>query len=207
MLDFQGVKIGISSDGIGTKIEVAERTGVYHTLGYDLMAMIVDDLVTAGFEPTNLSNIIDVDVLERVLNVNGLGAVLDNLFAPLEMMQKLIALGNIAPATAYRYWNMGNGMLFVVDPAEVAAVLQKVAACGYQAQSAGKITSAKNIHFLIKKRLDIFGLELNLYSRDEMRYRGSTPLLWFWENAALEKCKAVRSNRSGKNGAWTIVLE
>jgi len=76
MLDFQGVKIGISSDGIGTKIEVAERTGVYHTLGYDLMAMIVDDLVTTGFEPTNLSNIIDVDVLERVLNINGLGAVL-----------------------------------------------------------------------------------------------------------------------------------
>ncbi len=64
LLDFNGVKIGISSDGIGTKIEVAERTGIYHTLGFDLMAMIVDDLAANGIEPTTLSNILDVDFLD-----------------------------------------------------------------------------------------------------------------------------------------------
>ena len=64
MLDFKGTKIGIASDGIGTKIELAERTGIYDTLGYDLMAMVADDLTTAGFIPTNLSNIIDVDRLD-----------------------------------------------------------------------------------------------------------------------------------------------
>ncbi|MGI4870047.1 MAG: AIR synthase-related protein [Janthinobacterium lividum] len=56
-------RLGISSDGIGTKIEVAERLDKYDTLGYDLVAMTADDLIAAGFVPTNLSNIIDVNHL------------------------------------------------------------------------------------------------------------------------------------------------
>ena len=56
MLLFGNERIGITSDGIGTKIELAERTNIYHTLGYDLVAMTADDLATAGFEPTNISN-------------------------------------------------------------------------------------------------------------------------------------------------------
>lgn len=65
MLIFGNQRIGITSDGIGTKIELAERTGIYHTLGFDLVAMVADDLATAGFEPTTISNIIDVDKLDR----------------------------------------------------------------------------------------------------------------------------------------------
>jgi len=57
-------RLGISSDGIGTKIEVAERLNQYDTLGYDLIAMTADDLIAAGFVPTNLSNIIDVNHLD-----------------------------------------------------------------------------------------------------------------------------------------------
>ncbi|MDF7812836.1 AIR synthase-related protein [Hymenobacter sp. YC55] len=60
---FGSERLGIGSDGIGTKIEVAERTDRYDTLGYDLIAMVADDLVVAGFIPTNLSNIIDVNTL------------------------------------------------------------------------------------------------------------------------------------------------
>ncbi len=65
LLLFGNQRIGIGSDGIGTKIELAERTGIYNTIGFDLMAMVVDDLATAGLEPTNLSNILDVDVLDQ----------------------------------------------------------------------------------------------------------------------------------------------
>lgn len=65
LLLFGNQRIGIASDGIGTKIELAERTGIYDTLGYDLVAMVADDLATAGFEPTNISNIIDVNQLHR----------------------------------------------------------------------------------------------------------------------------------------------
>jgi phosphoribosylformylglycinamidine cyclo-ligase len=291
LLDFNGVKIGISSDGIGTKIEVAERTGIYHTLGFDLMAMIVDDLAANGIEPTTLSNILDVDFLdpdiiddlmrglhdaanecgvavsggeiaelgtrmngygprmhfnwcatgigilhpnlkkpidgsavqagdavmafqsrgfrsngfsllrtimreqfgaewhtvkyddaqtwgevlltpsrifapmicrllsegvgikgiahitgggiasnfERVTKVNTLEAALDHLFPPLEMMQKIMELGQITAETAYRYWNMGNGMLFVITPSEADAVIRLSAECGFNARRVGTV--------------------------------------------------------------------
>lgn len=64
VMDFGGVKIGMSSDGIGTKIELAERTGIYDTIGFDLVAMVADDLAANGIETVNLSNILDVDHLD-----------------------------------------------------------------------------------------------------------------------------------------------
>ncbi|HEY3446741.1 MAG TPA: AIR synthase related protein [Myxococcales bacterium] len=69
ILSVGGKRLGVTSDGIGTKVEVAERTGVYSTLGYDLLAMVADDLAANGIEPTNLTNILDVDKLdERVVD-------------------------------------------------------------------------------------------------------------------------------------------
>ncbi|MBN2781588.1 MAG: phosphoribosylformylglycinamidine cyclo-ligase [Candidatus Marinimicrobia bacterium] len=67
IMDFHGVKIGMSSDGIGTKIEVAERTGIYDTLGYDLIAMTADDLAANGMETVNMTNILDVDHLDHAI--------------------------------------------------------------------------------------------------------------------------------------------
>lgn len=69
LVEFGGQRIGITSDGVGTKVEVAERVGTYSTLGFDLVAMVADDLAANGIEPTNLSNILDVDHLdERVVD-------------------------------------------------------------------------------------------------------------------------------------------
>lgn len=64
IIQFGNTRVGISSDGIGTKIELAERTNCYRTIGSDLLAMVTDDLVANGFEPTNISNILDVDFLD-----------------------------------------------------------------------------------------------------------------------------------------------
>ncbi|MCP4443023.1 MAG: phosphoribosylformylglycinamidine cyclo-ligase [Aureispira sp.] len=303
MLSFGKQRIGIASDGIGTKIELAERTGIYDTLGFDLVAMVADDLATAGFEPVSISNIIDVDVLnretinglmkglteacnfsgmsisggeiaelgnricgygdgmhfnwcstaigtlpdalespidgsqvkadqtvitlqsrgfrsngfsmvrrimqaqfgdnwhkekyntsstwgeillspsiiytpfinslieagvipsgiahitgggifdnfERVLKTNKLGTVLNNLFEPLEVMQDLIKLGNVDAEKAYLYWNMGNGMLMVVNDSEVDLVLETAKTLNYNAQVAGRTTSTPTMHIETQK--------------------------------------------------------
>lgn len=54
----------MSSDGIGTKAELAERAQIYDTLGYDLIAMTADDLVRDGIRPFSLTNVIDADILD-----------------------------------------------------------------------------------------------------------------------------------------------
>jgi len=295
MLLFGDQRIGIGSDGIGTKIELAERTRIFNTIGFDLVAMVADDLATAGFEPTSISNILDVDFLkystvdqlmqglhdaanfsnlsvtggeiaelgdrisgygegmhfnwcstaigilpnnlskpidgsevkvgdkvvslksrgfrsngfsfvravmqkafgnewhtesynelqswgevlltpsliyspmvnrlieidlvptgiahitgggivenfERTLKKTGLGAVLNNVFPPLDMMNRLIAIGDVALEDAYRYWNMGNGMLLVVEADNVEAVLEQCQAMSYPAQLAGEIVEGE----------------------------------------------------------------
>src|SRR5262245_43398757 len=40
-----------STDGVGTKALVAQATGRFTTIGLDLVAMCVDDLVCQGAEP------------------------------------------------------------------------------------------------------------------------------------------------------------
>jgi phosphoribosylformylglycinamidine cyclo-ligase len=297
MLIFGNQRIGIGSDGIGTKIELTERTGIYNTLGYDLVAMVADDLATAGFEPTSISNIIDVDKLNReiinelmkglaeacnfanmsitggeiaelgnringwgdrmhfnwcstaigtlpenmskpidgsgvkpgqtiislrsrgfrsngfsllrrtmqaafgdnwhseaynsektwgealltpsliycpliskiiasgiipegaahitgggladnfrrVLKTTNYGCVMNNLWEPLEVMQRVMELGKIAAEDAYLYWNMGNGMLLVVEEIQADNVLQLAEKEGYHARKAGYITEKSDI--------------------------------------------------------------
>ena len=43
--------LATATDGVGTKVVIAQRLGRYGTVGIDLVAMVVDDLVTCGAEP------------------------------------------------------------------------------------------------------------------------------------------------------------
>ena len=56
-----GTVMGMGFDGIGSKIEIAERMGVWNTLAHDLFAMVCDDAVTQGGEPVLVGTVLDVN--------------------------------------------------------------------------------------------------------------------------------------------------
>lgn len=60
--------LAASTDGVGTKIAVAQAMGVHDTVGIDLVAMVVDDLVVCGAEPMFLQDYIAVGTVipERI---------------------------------------------------------------------------------------------------------------------------------------------
>jgi phosphoribosylformylglycinamidine cyclo-ligase len=43
--------LATSTDGVGTKVVIASRLGIYDTVGMDLVAMVADDLAACGAEP------------------------------------------------------------------------------------------------------------------------------------------------------------
>jgi phosphoribosylformylglycinamidine cyclo-ligase len=65
--------LATSTDGVGTKVEIARRLGVYDTVGHDLVGMVVDDLVVCGAEPLFLTDYIACGhvVPERIAAVVG----------------------------------------------------------------------------------------------------------------------------------------
>ncbi|MCA9331118.1 hypothetical protein KC957_03640, partial [Candidatus Saccharibacteria bacterium] len=50
-------------DGVGTKVEIAERLQDYTTVAYDLFAMVCDDGVVRGGEPVAVGSVLDVSQL------------------------------------------------------------------------------------------------------------------------------------------------
>ena len=60
-----------STDGVGTKTEIARQMGIYDTIGEDLVAMVVDDLVVCGAEPLFMTDYIAVGkvIPERIADI------------------------------------------------------------------------------------------------------------------------------------------
>ena len=53
-----------STDGVGTKVDLARRLGTLDTIGIDLVAMVVDDLVVTGAEPLFFNDYVSVGKLD-----------------------------------------------------------------------------------------------------------------------------------------------
>ena len=61
----KGTLMNMGFDGVGTKIELAERANNYKTIAYDLFAMVCDDAVVRGAEPVIIGSILDVNSLGK----------------------------------------------------------------------------------------------------------------------------------------------
>ena len=75
-VDLRGYKDPVilsSADGVGTKLKIAQEMGVHRTVGIDLVAMNVNDVVTTGAKPLFFLDYIatgkiDQDVLREVID-------------------------------------------------------------------------------------------------------------------------------------------
>jgi phosphoribosylformylglycinamidine cyclo-ligase len=69
-----GLGIAISTDGVGTKILVAEALGIFDTIGIDCVAMNVNDVICVGARPLSLVDYIAVEAPDdRLLEQLGVG--------------------------------------------------------------------------------------------------------------------------------------
>ena len=59
----EGTLMNIGFDGVGTKIEIAERMNYHATVAHDLLAMVCEDAVIRGAEPVLVGSILDVQSL------------------------------------------------------------------------------------------------------------------------------------------------
>ena len=69
--DMKRPLLATSTDGVGTKTEIARQMGKYDTIGEDLVAMVVDDLVVCGAEPLFMTDYIAVGkvIPERIADI------------------------------------------------------------------------------------------------------------------------------------------
>jgi len=63
--------LATSTDGVGTKVAIAAQMGVHDTIGFDLVGMLVDDLVVVGAEPLFVTDYISCGkvVPERIADI------------------------------------------------------------------------------------------------------------------------------------------
>jgi len=56
--DYDKPVLATSTDGVGTKVAIAQALDIHDTIGFDLVGMVVDDLVVCGAEPLFMTDYI-----------------------------------------------------------------------------------------------------------------------------------------------------
>ena len=62
--NFKNPKIVTSTDGVGTKIEIANKLNKYDSIGIDLVAMCVNDLIVQGAKPLLFLDYISINKID-----------------------------------------------------------------------------------------------------------------------------------------------
>ena len=65
----------MTTDGVGTKLELARRTGLWQGVGHDLVAMCVDDLAVVGARPLGLVDYMAVGSLDADRDATIVGSI------------------------------------------------------------------------------------------------------------------------------------
>lgn len=58
LLKYQKPLLATSTDGVGTKVAIAQALDKHDTIGFDLVGMVVDDIVVVGAEPLFMTDYI-----------------------------------------------------------------------------------------------------------------------------------------------------
>jgi len=71
LLGYKRPLLASSTDGVGTKIVIAQAMGIHDTIGRDLVAMVVDDIVVCGAKPLLMTDYIACGrvVPERIADI------------------------------------------------------------------------------------------------------------------------------------------
>lgn len=85
--------------------------------------------------------------LGRVLRRAKVGARLGSLFEPCELMKHAIEAGGVTRDEAYGTWNMGNGMMVIVESGEEKIAIDIAGKHGIEAKVCGEITKEDKITF------------------------------------------------------------
>src|SRR5215470_13645412 len=64
VLDIGGIGLAISTDGVGTKVIIAQMMDKYDTVGIDCIAMNVNDLICVGATPVSMVDYLAVQELK-----------------------------------------------------------------------------------------------------------------------------------------------
>ncbi len=88
----QGTLMNIGFDGVGTKIEIAERMNKHNTIAFDLFAMVCDDAIVRGAEPVIIGSILDVNSI----NVNLMKELAQGYIKAAEEANVVVVNGEIA---------------------------------------------------------------------------------------------------------------
>jgi phosphoribosylformylglycinamidine cyclo-ligase len=70
-LSYKKPLLATSTDGVGTKVAIAQAMDIHHTIGHDLVGMVVDDIVVVGAEPLFMTDYIACGkvVPERIADI------------------------------------------------------------------------------------------------------------------------------------------